>query len=157
MISMMQRWWRQARSLAAAGIGMQASRRRGLARPVWRAFGVATQATAFVGALILAGNIAPAQQISGQPGKVSARAVVSLTGMAVFEQIHGLTNHTQKAIQAPWPRGRTNGAAQQPGAASGPTAPSAGTLLGPLGAPGPATAINAPADAAVQSPSPAIN
>ncbi len=136
---------------------MRANRWKRFARPVWLAFAVATRATVLVGALIVACDAASAQQITGQPGAVSARAVVSMTGMAVFEQIHGLTNHPQKAIQAPWPLGRTNGAAQQTGAASSPAAPSAGALLGPLGASGPATAINAAAAAAVQSPPPAIS
>src|SRR6266853_2340300 len=153
MISMMQRWWQQARSLAEAGIGMRASRLKGSARPVRRAFAVATRATVLIGALIVACGIASAQQISGQPGAVSARAVVSLTGMAVFEQIHGLTNRTQRAVPAPWPGGRNDAPTQQVGAASSPTAPSASARPGPLGAPAPAAAISA----AVQSPPPAAN
>src|SRR3989442_13218396 len=101
MSSMMQRWWQQACSLAEAGVGMRASRGKGVARPVWRAFAVAKQATVLVGALTVACDIAPAQHITGQQKAVSARAVVNMTGMAVFEEIPGFTNHIQKPIHAP--------------------------------------------------------
>src|SRR3989442_11486729 len=100
MISMMQRWWQQAGSLAEAGIGMRTSRPEGSARPMWRAFAVARRATVLIGALIVACDPPSAQQITGQPRAVSARAVVSLTGMAVFEEKHGFAKHTQKTIHA---------------------------------------------------------
>src|ERR1043166_5901243 len=62
-------------------------------------------------ALALAGISAPlsAQQhelISGQPGNVSARAVINMQGIGIAEHVHNLipTNRPPRALHAPMPR-----------------------------------------------------